>query len=214
MMAEEGMQVVQIRDDFYRDSFGKFIFIMANIGLAILVVLMTAIYLHYQKPLPIVFPVDNDFRIQSEVPLNQPYLQTTDVLQWVGNILPKVFMLDFYEYNDQVKTFNQYFTDNGWKVYLNQLNNYANYTTLQTDKLFLTAEPVGAPYVLNEGLFKEGVLYGKYGWWIQMPIKITYIAPERTYTDTLTLQVLVIRVSTLNNLSGIAIENIIVANKD
>lgn len=205
-MADENFHVVSIHDDFYRDSFGKVVFVMTNIVVTIGILLGISLYIHSQKPAPVTFPVGTEWRVMPEVPLDQPYLSTPDVLQWVGETLPKAFVLDFLHYNDQLKEYSTYFTQNGWKVFLNQLNIYANYNTMQNSKLFLNAIPAGAPYVLNAGL-----LSGRYGWWIQIPIDLTYTGSVRSRTQSLTLQVLVVRVSTLNNLTGIGIENVIVA---
>lgn len=208
-MAEEGLQTVQIKTDFYRDSFGKVIFIIASIFLAIIFLIAVALYLHYEQPPPIVFNVDKEWRVKPEVPLDQPYLPTAEVLQWVGEIIPRVFTLDYYHYNDQLKSFQNYFTENGWKIYQNQLNIYANSNDTQQKKLFLMAAPSGAPYIV-----KEGLLTGRYGWWVQMPITIQYIGGQRTLSNEITLQILVLRVSTLNNLAGVAIDNIIVTDKE
>jgi intracellular multiplication protein IcmL len=204
-MADENLHVVSIHDDFYRDSFGKVIFIVANIYVAICILLGISFYMHSQKPAPVTFAVGTDWRVMPEIPLDQPYLTTPDMLQWVGETLPKTFMLDFLHYNDQLKEYSRYFTQNGWKVFLNQLNIYANYNTIQNSKLFLNATPAGAPFVLNAGL-----LSGRYGWWVQIPINLIYTGSVRSRAQSLTLQVLVVRVSTLNNLTGIGIENVIV----
>jgi intracellular multiplication protein IcmL len=98
-----------------------------------------------------------------------------------------------------------YFTENGWKKFLVLLNDYAAYTAVTNAKLFVTSDPIGAPFILNQGL-----LNGKYSWWVQIPVNINY---SNGYAQALDLQVLVVRVPTLNNLYGVAIENMIVANK-
>ena len=53
----------------------------------------------------------------------------------------------------------------------------------------------------------EDSLKGIYGWWIQMPVNLSYSSAEKGSTLPLVIQVLVVRVSTQNNLSGVAIEN-------
>lgn len=207
-MAEEGLQVSKIHDDFYRDSFGKVILIVASIGLAIVITIALSFYLHYEKPAPVVFKVDNDWRVKPEVAIDQPYLSNADLLQWIGEVIPRLFVLDFYHYNDQVQSFNQYFTENGWKVFLNQLNIYANYDTVQKNKLFLFGRPASAPYITNQGL-----LNARYAWLVQMPITINNVGAAQTVKQTLSLEITIVRVSTLNNLSGVAIDNLIVTNK-
>ncbi|RDI48614.1 DotI/IcmL/TraM family protein [Aquicella lusitana] len=203
-MAEE--IVVEIKNDFYRDSFGKVVFIILSICAAIFLLIGISLYLYLNKPQPITFGVDPEWRVQAAVPINQPYLETPDLLQWVSDALQKVFVFDFYHYNDQLQKAAHFFTPSGWKVFLNQLNIYVNYNSVQTNKQFVSAAPTGAPFILQQGL-----LSGRYAWWVQMPISITYTSYNRSSVRAITLQVLVVRVPTLNNLDGVGIENVIVA---
>ncbi|TAK74361.1 MAG: type IV secretion protein DotI [Gammaproteobacteria bacterium] len=206
-MAEE-LQVVEIREDFYRDSFGKVILILLSVCVAIALLAALSGYLYLTKPSPVTFVVDNEWRVKSPVPIDQPYLSTPDLLQWTSDALRKAFVYDFYEYNTQLKTASQYFTADGWKVFLDQLNSYASYNDVQAKKLFVTATPASAPFILQQGL-----LSGRYAWWVQMPININYYAANNQFSArTLTLQVLVVRVATTNNLNGVGIDNVIVAN--
>lgn len=209
-MAGEEPPVVEMRDDFYRDSFGRVVFIFSSICACVLAFVGLSIYLYLEEPPPIVFSVDNEMRIQKPVPLNQPYLSTPDILQWVADVVPKAFVLDFNHYNDQLKTASQSFTPDGWKTFLNQLNIYANYNNVQAYKLFVTATPAAAPFVMREGVIQES---GKYGWWVQMPVTINYDGYKPPQSNTLTLQLLVVRVSTLNNLTGVGIDNVIQASQ-
>lgn len=206
-MAEEEGQLVTLRTDFYRDSFGKIIFIIASILAAMTLLIIISLYLYFNQPSPVLFSVDNEWRVQPPVPLDQPYLSKPDLLQWVSNVLPAAFRFDFIHYNDQLKTASQYFTADGWKVFLNQLNNYANYNNVQNEKLFINGVASSAPYVVNQGIFS-----GRYAWWVQMPIDLNYETYNRKYTRGLMLQVLVVRVPTSNNLSGVGINNVIVVS--
>lgn len=204
-MAEE-FEVETLRDEFYRDSFIKVICLIGSFIVAFLALVALSIYLYLDKPPPVVFPVQKEWRVQPLVALDKPYLSTTDMLQWVSDIMQKVFTYDFNHYDDQLKNASQYFTNDGWKIFLNQLNIYANYNNVQAYKLFVNSTPAGAPILLNEGL-----LSGRWAWWVQMPININYAGFSPPPNKTLTLQVLVVRVPTLNNLTGIGIDNVIVA---
>lgn len=205
-MADDS-QIMDLRDDFYRDSFGKviviFILILSSIGLLIAL----SLYLYLTKPPPIAFPVADEWRVQAPVPLDQPYLSKPEILQWVSEVIPKSFVYDFNHYNDQLKDAQQYFTPNGWKIFLNQLNNYANYNNVLMYKLFVNSWPTAAPVILNDGLIS-----GRYGWWVQMPVNIVYAGFAPPPNKALTLQILVVRVPTLNNLTGVGIDNVLVVN--
>lgn len=204
-MAEE-LPVVELKDDFYRDSFGKLVAIIACLLVIIALLTALSLYLLLSEPPPIEFALEKDWRVQKDVPLNQPYLSNPDLLQWVSNALQKIFTLDFLNYNDQLQSYKEYFTAAGYQVFLNQLKNYVNYNNVQSYKLFINGTAAGAPFILNQGLYS-----GRFGWWVQMPVSIRQATWNRSSAQTLTLQVLVVRVSTMDNLNGVAIENVIVA---
>ena len=48
--------------------------------------------------------------------------------------------------------------------FLEQVNVYANFNTIQSSKLFVNSEASGAPFFI----LSQGLLDGKYAWWIQM----------------------------------------------
>jgi intracellular multiplication protein IcmL len=198
---------VELQEHFYRDHFDKMVFILLGFCAIFIILICISFYLHFSKPTPLAFPVDSEWRIQSSVPLNQPYLTKPDLLQWVGDVIPQVFVYDYNHYHDQIKQASQYFTPRGWKVFLNQLNNYANYNNVLSNKMFVNGEPLGAPMLLNSGL-----LSGRFAWWVQIPIKINYSGYRSPSSQYLTLQVLLVRVPTLTNLSGVGIDNVMVTN--
>ncbi len=201
-MAEE-QQAIELRDNFYRDGFNKLLFIVASLFLAIIFLVISSVYLYLNRPTPLTFHVNNDFRLQPVVSLDQPYLTTSEVLQWTADALRKSFIYDFKNYDEQLAKAEQYFTPDGWKIFSNQLNIYANYNNVQTYKLFITGTPISAPTIINEGL-----LSGRYAWQIQLPITLDYTGPKPLPSKTLPLIIWVVRVSTLDNLTGIAIDNV------
>jgi intracellular multiplication protein IcmL len=208
-MAEEELQAVELSDAFYRGGFGKVMLMVICIGVAILLLIALSIYIYLDKPVPISFSVAEEWRVQPDVPVSQPYLSTPEVLQWLGDVLPRSFTFDFNRYNEQLKRASQYFTENGWKAFLNQLNTYANYNTVTTNKLFVNGVPSNAPFLLRQpGILSDT---GAFGWWVQFPIEINYAGQKPPLNKIVTFQVLVVRVPTLNNLTGVGIDNILLA---
>lgn len=205
-MAGEELQVVRLKDDFYRDGFYKILLALLTILVAITFLVLLSVSLFLAKPAPVNFRVDNDFRILPNVPVDQEYISQPDLIQWISQTLPIVFTFDFVSYTKQLKNAAQYFTSNGWSKYLDQINVYVNFNSVQDQKIFVNSYAAGAPFVLN-----QGVLSGKYAWWIQMPINVHYITVDRHSIQPLVIQALIVRVPTLNNLYGVGIENIIVS---
>ena len=204
-MANEELQIVRLRDEFYRDGFARVLFAMAIIILSIGLLVAVSVYIIITKPSPVIFAVADEARVIAPVPVDQVYLKTPDLIQWVSSTLPKTFMYDFINYNKDLKAVTQYFTPNGWKVFSDVLNTYANYNDIQNKKLFVTATVAGAPFVLN-----QGVLQGRYAWWVQMPLTIGYSSYDKSSSLVVTIQALIVRVPTVDNFYGVAIDNIIV----
>lgn len=204
-MAEEDLQVIYLKDDFYRDGFSRVLLISFLMLGAIALLLALSLYLFLSKPPPVYFATDNEFRVVSPAPMNQPYLSVPDLLQWVNEALISSFTYDYVSYDHEIEKNKHYFTEEGWKKYLSILNNYAAAKTLQTAKIFVNAVPNSAPFIVN-----DGVLDGRYSWWIQMPLDIRSTGYQTNAVQAVTFQVLVTRVSTLNDLNGVAIDNILV----
>lgn len=204
-MANEELQLVRLRDEFYRDGFARVLFAMAIIVLSIGLLVAVSVFIIITKPSPVIFAVGNEARVIPPVPVDQAYLKTPDLIQWVTTILPKTFEYDFINYASELKDVPKYFTPNGWKIFSDVLNTYVNYNDIQTKKLFVTAAVAGAPFILNQGL-----LQGRYAWWVQMPLTIGYSSYDKTGTQVITIQALVVRVPTIDNFYGVAIDNIIV----
>lgn len=203
-MAEDELQLVRLRNDFYRDGFYKVIIAFALILLSIAMLGGISFYLYIEKPAPVSFQADTEWRAFPPIPIDKPYKKTPDLLQWVSDVLPSLFTYDFLNYKEEQAPLQEYFTEDGWKKLGDLLKTYANIEVIQNAKLFVNGEAGGAPTILNQGL-----LNGRYGWWVQMPIVIHYSNTDRHYDSSLVVQALVVRTSTLDNLSGIAIDNIL-----
>ncbi len=202
-MAQE-TEIVVLHDDFYRDGFATLLSIVMGLFVALVAIIFLMVYLDVTKPPPVTFTVGSEWRIKEPVPLDQPYLADADILQWISEVLPNSFDYDFLNYNEQLQKAQHNFTAKGWVKFLDQLNVYANYNSVQTNKIFIDGAPGSVPSLINQGL-----TLGRYGWWIEMPIRIRYSGNSRSFTDELKLKVLVVRVPTLNNLVGIGIDDVI-----
>jgi intracellular multiplication protein IcmL len=199
--------VAHLRDNFYRDGFHLVWLSIALIITEIVLLIIVSLYFFLHQVLPINFSVYEGFRVQPDVPVDKPYVHIPDLLQWVSTAMPEVFNTDFINYNQKLQNIAHYFTTDGWAKYVNVVNVFMSHNDIVQNKQFVSAVASGAPVVLN-----EGIVDGKYAWWVQMPINVRYSNVDgQVHSQKLMTQTLVIRVPTLNNLEGIAIENLIVS---
>jgi intracellular multiplication protein IcmL len=207
-MADEGLHVIRIRNDFYRDGFGRLVLALSVIVVALIFLIMASIYIYVATPVPVNFATDAEWRILPPVPINKPYLSTANLLQWVSESFSTMFNFDFLNYENKHAEYEHYFTENGWKKYNDLLNMYIPIGSIQNSKSVVTGVADGAPFVVNQGL-----LSGRYAWWVQMPINVRFSGYNRNYLQSFVLQALVVRVPTLNNLSGVAIDNLVIVSQ-
>lgn len=205
-MSDEEMQTVSLRDHFYRDSFKK---VLALVFAALLLVIFLAglvTYYYTSKPWPVMFAVESDWQVQPSVSITKPFVSEADLFQWVSDVVPTLFTIDFLNYDAQVAALARNFTANGWHVYQNQLRNFADKDKVLNDHVFVSARATDVPYIANKGL-----LSGRYAWIVQIPISIDYNNLKTTETKKVTFEVLVVRVPTETNLVGLAINDIVIA---
>lgn len=205
-MAGDELQFISLRDDFYRDGYYKALTAVGVLLIAIVLLISASLYLQLSKPNPVTFVTGDEFRTLPPVPVNKPYVSQPDLIQWVSDVIPKVFRFDFINYDQELKNASQYFTVNGWKNYTDQLKIYADSKAIVAGKLFSNAEPASAPVIVNQGILPSTA----YGWLIQMPLNLSYSSVNKGSQSPLVIQVVVTRIPTLNNLSGIAIDSITV----
>lgn len=200
------MVTVTLRDDFYRDSFKKTLLLL--LGSILIVVFLGGLLAYYilSKPWPVVFAVEERWQVQPPVNIIRPFISQADLLQWVSEVVPTLFELDFLNYDDQVAIQKRNFTANGWHVYQNQLKNFAPKDTVINDHEFITTRLIDAPAVI-----KRGILSGRYAWMVNLPMAIDYFNLKERKTRIATFQILIVRVPTENNLAGVAIDDIVVA---
>jgi intracellular multiplication protein IcmL len=208
-MNDNELYEITLQDDFYRDSFTKVVLIIISVVVGIILTIAMSCYLYLNKPSPKYFHVGEGFRIVAPIPIDQPSLRDPELLQWVSNVISKVFTFDFNHYDVQLAQAKPYFTPDGWQNFLNQLNIYANSNKVQSGKMFISGVPSGAPIILNDSS-TGGLVSGRYAWLVQIPVDINYayagnvlISPQ-----TLTLKIMVVRVLDIDNLDGVAIENV------
>lgn len=200
-MIDNEQPIVQLKAEFYRDGFPKVLLALAMTIAAIGSLAGLSVYLYLSKPDPVYFYTDSEWRILPAVPLNQPYLSNADLLQWLGKTISDAFSYDFLNYQQEQQDLADDFTTKGWQNLQGQLNNYhLDYDSLRNSRAFVNTKLTGAPFILNQGLLPEG----KYAWRVQIPVNVSY---SSGVTRSLVIIALVVRIPTLNNLYGVAVDD-------
>src|SRR3990167_4541085 len=144
-MKEEGLKLVLLRNEFYRDNYRKAA--MAFLLLIILnAILAAAVFYKMTHPAkPQYFAITDDGKIISLYALSDPMLSNDKVLQWSTVAARKAFALDFLHWREQLQDASNYFTPDGWKYFLTALQQTNNLKTLADLKMVSDATITGAP---------------------------------------------------------------------
>ena len=83
-MADDAVEIVKLRNEFYRDNYRKVVLALL-LSCTVVVVLVGALtYIITHPPAPQYFATSTDGRITPLVPLDQPNLSTAALLQWAN----------------------------------------------------------------------------------------------------------------------------------
>lgn len=210
-MADDALVSVKLRNDFYRDNYRR---VVMTIFLLLVVILSQAGIIYYlltHRPLPVYFATTNNgrvMRILPVIPLDEPNLPDSAVLQWATDAASTAFTFDFVNYRAQLQRAAEYFTTDGWSAFLSELQGSRNLLAVQAKKLVVSAVVTRAPVILS-----KQVVNGRYTWRVQMPVVITYQSANEIIPSNTTVTLTVSRVSTITSPRGIGISQFVMGEK-
>lgn len=211
-MADDALVSVKLRNDFYRDNYRRIVLAIFFLLMVILGQAGVIYYLLTHRPLPIYFATSNNgrvMRILPVVPLDEANMPNSALLQWATDAATAAFTYDFVNYRGQLQKAAEYFTNDGWRSFLTELQNTRNLLAVQSKKLVVSAVVTRAPVILE-----ERVINGRYTWRVQMPVAISYQSASETVPTNTMITLTITRVSSVTSPRGIGISQFIVGEQN
>ena len=203
-MADGALELVMLRNNFYRDNFHRCVTVLlASIIVNILLTIST-IYLVTHRPSPEYFATNAEGRIIKMYPLSVPVVSNSYLSAWVNQAAVAAYTYNFVNYRGQLQAASDYFTPAGWRGFEAALSGSRNLQTVIARKLVATAVATGAPVIED-----QRVIAGRYSWRISLPILIKYESASTQFKQSLVVRMIVVRVPTVDNPRGIAIQQFI-----
>ena len=151
------------------------------------------------------FASDNG-RIIPLIPLSRPHLKQSEVVQIARDTVNKSFTLDFLNWRSQFEGLRPLYTRDGFSSFLKSVNDNSILDTIKKRRMNMA---------ISSGtgvLTKEGVADGIYVWYVEIPIEIrltgqTSEQPPQRFLAKVRME----RTSTLDNLNGVQVGQIITA---
>ncbi len=199
-MPEDAVEVVKLRNAFYKDGSRKILIALLLCVFVVLVQVFALVYVVTHPPEPKYFATSTDGRIMPLVPLDQPNLSQSALLQWANTAAIAAYTYDFVNYRQALQQASEYFTPDGWNSFMAALKNNNNLDAVLAKKLIVSAVATGAPVIVQQALLDE-----RYTWKVQMPMLVTYQSASQFSQQSLTVTMLITRISTLSSARGIGI---------
>lgn len=201
MANEDALEVVRLRNNFYKDSYRRVL--LALVLMVLLNVTLTALlyYVITNRPKPEYFATTSDGKVIRMFALSEPLVTPAELLQWTTIAATSVNTYNFVNWRKELQSASEYFTPTGWREFQDSLKTSNNLETITSKKLSVSAVATGAPVILDQGLIGN-----VYKWKVQIPLLLTYESASTNLSQPVVATMLVTRVSTLDTPKGIAID--------
>lgn len=149
------------------------------------------------------FAADNG-RIFPLIPMSAPYRKTADVIQYAKDTMNRSFTMDFVNWRQDLEDVRGCYTRDGFKSLIASLDASGVLATVRDRRMNMSI--TAGTGVLT----KEGVEDGHYVWYVEMPIEVkltgqTSELPAQRFLATVRVE----RISTLDNIGGIAVGQVV-----
>lgn len=193
---------VVTRNEFYRDGFRRLIYIALAQALALIAVLVAfSLFISLKENRDRYFATTADGRIMQLLPLDRPNMETAALMSWVAQASSEVMTFGYSDYQRRLQQSSRHFTHHGWETFTSALQTSRILDGILASKQVLRASLTSAPT-----LMQEGVIGGKYRWMVKLPLQVVYEGLSTSRRDNLSVTLVIERVPSLENPSGVGIE--------
>ena len=202
--AESGgaIGMVSRRNLFYRSNYRRVMTALLGLVVINIITLMVLSWKITHPNKPTYFATSSAGNVIPLVPLNQPLVGRQALLDWATEAATAAFSYDFVNWRSQLQDAAVYFTDDGWHNFLVGLNSSAILNTVQATQLAVTATPSNNP---KPTILTQGMIGGVYAWRVQIPLTVSFRSSSETKIETVLVNLLIKRVSTLQYPLGLGV---------
>lgn len=205
-MTEESLELVRLRNNFYRDNYRRVMKLLLIMSLVMVILVLTMAYLFTHRPEPKYFATTQSGRVLQLVPLSNPMLSTEALLSWASQVAMGSYTYNFANFRQKIQMQENNFTSDAWQQFLVQLKDSGNLQAVDQRKINVSAVVSGAPVVVYQGM-----LDGRYAWKVQVPLLVTFVSASDRFQKNYMVTMVVVRVSTVQNQNGVAVAQFIVS---
>ncbi len=190
-------------NDFNKTNFRRVMSALLFSMMIIVVLIVAFVYVTTHPSQPQYYATSIQGRINPIVPLDQPNLPPSSLLQWANEAAIASYTFDFQNYGSELQAASIYYTPTGFSSFISAMRAHVLPTVI-AKKVILSAVSTGAPVILEQGE-REGV----YTWTVQMPMLVSYQSASQLKQQPVMITMQIQRVSTLSYYRGVGISSLL-----
>lgn len=155
-----------------------------------------------RKPEIKYFLAQEDGRIITMDPVDQPFTRDSDVIQFAQQAMASAMTINYSRHEQDISGDAEFFTQpEGYQGYLRMLEESQIMKMMTEGKVIMNS-------IVNDAvIIKRGLWGDRYAYQVQMEMRTTYLAGSETTQDTRTVTATVVRVPAWQSPRGLAIAN-------
>ena len=198
----KGLNAVAVRNNYYRDGYRMLKLAAVFQALIALVLGVIILYLvNTQEVKYVYFATTEDGRLVKMSALSEPNLSTPALMSWSAQAVSQTMTFGFHDYKKRLQESSRFFTRAGWSKFTQALEKSGIMTAVESNQQVVTAAPKRAPVIVREGMKN-----GRYEWYVEIPMSITYKAGAKVRAESPLVRLKIVRVPKLENAHGVGIE--------
>lgn len=204
----EAIEAILARNKFYKDSYRMVTIGLIGSSIILMMLIGLIFYMITHPPAPRYFATTNDGKRLIIVPLDQPNLSTSQILQWADTAAIAAYTYSYSNWRKQLQDLSEYFTPEGWRDFINALDSSNNLDAVKSKKLIVSANTTGPAVLVKEGLFN-----GRYAWKVQVPLLVSYQNSRQFTQQSILATLVIVRIPTLTSERGVAVVQLIASEQ-
>ncbi len=198
----KGLNDIAVRNNYYRDGYR--ILKLATVvqgGLALVMAITILYLLNVQDIKYVYFATTEDGRLVKMSALSEPNLSSPALMSWSAQAVSQTMTFGFHDYKKRLQESSRFFTRAGWGKFTEALEASGIMDGVESNQQVVTAAPKRAPIIVREGMAN-----GRYEWYVEIPMSITYKAGAKVRAESPLVRLKIVRVPKLENPHGVGIE--------
>jgi intracellular multiplication protein IcmL len=189
------------QEKYYQDKSIQIMFLaLLSIALAVGIAGLIILLRSSAVPPPTYFTTMENGALFPEKPLDQPSLETNELLNWITEAMMESNTFNFINNGAVIDAASVYFTKEGYESYKKSLDAAKIVETVVQKKYVLRAVATDAPQLLLEKPFA-----GRYMWKIKIPMQFRYQNVRTDFGSLVEITLIVMRVPTTQSSNGVLI---------